>query len=427
MDKKLCVIGLGYIGLPTAAVFANYGWNVQGVDVNDRVIETLNKGEVHIEEFGLATLVKEVVSKGYLTADNKPSEASVFIIAVPTPHNENLTANLSYLISATESLLPYLKKDDTIIIESTIPPRTIDDVVGPIISNNGWSIGEDVFLAHCPERVLPGNILKELINNNRIIGGFDSLSAHKAAEVYKTFVKGEVIETVALSAEMAKLMENTFRDVNISLANELAKISEKLNVNTLDVIELANLHPRVNLHTPGPGVGGHCLAVDPYFIIEKAHNEAKLISTAREINNSMPMYIVEQIDKLYQGKGHIGILGITYKGNVDDIRESPALKIINELLDKGYEVKIHDPYVKDESTIFKLSSFEEVIEGSECLLVLSDHNEFIKIDEEKFINKASKPVIFDTKNCMKITNNDIKYINYNNLYLVNEVQSNFVY
>ncbi|WP_082232890.1 nucleotide sugar dehydrogenase [Halobacillus massiliensis] len=422
MKNELCVVGLGYIGLPTAAVFAENNWNVVGIDVNHSVIETLNNGEVHIEEFGLSTLVEDVVAKGKLRGGTKPCEADVYIIAVPTPHNENLTADLSYLVSATKSILSYLKKEDIIIIESTIPPRTIDDVIAPLLHNEGWVIGKDIYLAHCPERVLPGNILNELIYNNRVIGGYDPISAKKAGDVYRSFVKGQVIETEALSAEMAKLMENTFRDVNISLANELAKISEKLNVNALDVIELANLHPRVNLHSPGPGVGGHCLAVDPYFIIEKAPEESELISTARRINNSMPRFISQQVDKFFQEKGHIGVLGITYKGNVDDTRESPAIEIINELISKGYNVKIHDPYVKQENTPFKLSTFNEVIEGAECLLVLSDHYEFTQIDEEKFLKSSLNPIIFDTKNCMKVKDQNIKYFNFNNLYTINALE-----
>jgi UDP-N-acetyl-D-mannosaminuronic acid dehydrogenase len=308
--KRLCVIGLGYIGLPTSAVFANNGWSVLGVDLNPVAVNSINKGTIHIEEVGLEELVHEAVKNGNLKASHKAEEADCFIIAVPTPINSDDTANLEYVKSACESILSVIKKGDIVIVESTIPPRTIDDVVAPIFRAAGWTVGEEIYLAHCPERVLPGRIVIEVVENDRIVGGVNEASTNSAAEVYATFVTGKILKTSALSAEMSKLMENTYRDVNIALANELVKISEKLGIDALEVINLANHHPRVNLHFPGPGVGGHCLAVDPYFIIEKAPEESVLIADSRRINNSMPDFVIEQMENVISNKNaKVAVLG----------------------------------------------------------------------------------------------------------------------
>ncbi|MED2486634.1 nucleotide sugar dehydrogenase [Bacillus thuringiensis] len=417
MMKKICVVGLGYIGLPTCAMFAKAGFQVTGVDVNPLIIDTVNEGKIHIEEVGLGELVKEEVSKGNLNASLKPVLADVYIIAVPTPHNYDHTADLKYVQSAVESIKPFLQKGNILIVESTIPPRTINDIVAPVIEEAGWKVGEEIYLAHCPERVLPGRILIELVENARIVGGINEISANKAADIYKSFVKGNVITTTAVTAEMAKLMENTFRDVNIALANELAKISANLGINALDVISLANLHPRVNLHTPGPGVGGHCLAVDPYFIIEKDPQNAQLISDAREINNSMPRFVVENVGKILGGsRGKITVMGLTYKGNIDDVRESPAMEIVELLGKEGYEVAVYDPHVVQEAVPYELKTFKEAVDKTQCILVLSDHNEFKNLDEEIIIKRAERPIIFDTRNCVQISNKAILYYNYNNLH-----------
>lgn len=414
--NRLAVVGLGYIGLPTSAMFAKHGWNVVGVDVNERAIEKLNRGEIHIEEVGLPEVVAEVVAAGNLHGSLNPEKADCFIVAVPTPHNADNTADLSYVVSATQSILPFLEKGNVVIVESTIPPRTINDVVAPIIEKAGFIPGEDIYLAHCPERVLPGRILIELVENTRIVGGINEISAQKAAEVYATFVKGQILKTSAVSAEMAKLMENTYRDVNIALANELVKISEKLGVDALEVISLANHHPRVNLHQPGPGVGGHCLAVDPYFIIEKAPEEAQIIALARKTNNSMPAFTVKQINKLISDKdAKISVFGLTYKGNIDDVRESPAMEIVNELLNEGYNVSTFDPHVQQAQVKFKLSTFEEAVQDSELIVVLTDHDEFKLLDEEKLINLMKTPQLLDTKNCVKLLNGAINYVNFGTL------------
>lgn len=423
MNKKLCVVGLGYIGLPTSAMFASSGWEVTGVDINPVAVEKLNKGEIHIEEVGLGLLVEKVVSTGFLRAKLSPTYADAFIIAVPTPHNEDNTANLKYVINAVESIIPFFKNGNTVIIESTIPPRTIDDVIAPLLKENGWEPGKDIYLAHCPERVLPGRILIELVENTRIVGGINEESAQKAAEIYRSFVKGDIITTSASSAEMSKLMENTYRDVNIALANELAKISEKLGINALEVIKLANHHPRVNIHLPGPGVGGHCLAVDPYFIIEKAPAESVLISNSRKINDSMPEFVFNQLKKILPNKGSkVAVFGLTYKGNIDDIRESPAMDILSLVRKEGYSVAVHDPHVNQEQVNFPLYSFEDAIKNASCILILTDHNEFKKIDEEILLSTMNFPIIFDTKNCLNVTNDKIIYYNFDNLHEIKAME-----
>ncbi|QMV41717.1 nucleotide sugar dehydrogenase [Cohnella cholangitidis] len=414
--KKICVIGLGYIGFPTALMFAKSGYEVVGVDVSSKVVSALNDGEIHIEEIGLRDVFSEVRNKFTFKAQTQPEQADVFIIAVPTPINKDFTAKLDYVISATEAIAPYLAKGNIVIVESTIPPRTTTDIVTPIIQAYGWSVGEDIYLSHCPERVLPGKIFIELVENNRIIGGYNRVSAEVTSEIYKSFVKGEIYLTDATSAEMAKLMENTFRDVNIALANELALVSERLGINALEVIEMANKHPRVNIHQPGPGVGGHCLAVDPYFIVEKAPEEARLISLARQINSGMPHFVVDQVFKLCRLKPNkVAILGITYKGNIDDTRESPASEVIDLLKHRNVEISIYDPFVKEYREPL-CSNLEEALTDVDCAIILADHNEFKQLDFSKYQSKMRSPIILDTKNCIsKISNIDLyKLGNYSN-------------
>ncbi|PWU67129.1 nucleotide sugar dehydrogenase [Gracilibacillus dipsosauri] len=414
---NLCTVGLGYIGLPTSIMFAKHGVNVVGVDVSENVIESLNNGKIHIEEPGLQEALEEVIDKGTFKAQLKPEKADTFIIAVPTPNNddEHKSCDLTYVLSAIESILPVLEKGNTVIVESTIAPRTMDDSVKPRLEEAGYTIGEDIFLVHCPERVLPGQIMHELIYNNRIVGGITDACTEKGAEVYETFVQGEIIKTQAKTAEMSKLMENTFRDVNIALANELAKVSTELGINALEVIEMANKHPRVNLHTPGPGVGGHCLAVDPYFIIAKAPESAKLINLSRQINNSMPEYVMDVAEKLLaknNGK-KITVFGLTYKGNVDDIRESPAMDIYEALHAKPeLDVVAYDPHVQ---LSFVEKDLAKALDGSDLVLVLSDHNEFKSLTSEHYAKMNTKQV-FDTKNVVKEWTDEINYMNYGNLY-----------
>ncbi|GGK29025.1 UDP-N-acetyl-D-mannosamine dehydrogenase [Caldalkalibacillus thermarum] len=381
MMKKLCVMGLGYIGLPTAVMFAKHGLKVHGVDVNPVVVETLQKKQLHIEEPGLKEMMTEVMDNGRLEVSTAPAKADAFIIAVPTPIKADKTANLDYVKSATEMIVPYLEKGNLVILESTVPPRTVEDVMVPILQRSGLNIGEDLYVSHSPERVLPGQLFKELVDNDRIVGGINEKSAQLTVELYKTFVKGKIHVTDATTAEMVKLMENTYRDVNIALANEFARIAEKVGFNVWEAIELANCHPRVNIHRPGPGVGGHCIAVDPWFIIEQAPEEAKLITTARNINDSMPYHVVHTIEELVKTIDNpvISLFGLAFKGNIDDMRESPSLVVLEELRNKGYELKIYDPYVKAEIP-GKVDGVEEALSGSDLLVILTDHKVFAELD-----------------------------------------------
>ncbi|WP_342614204.1 nucleotide sugar dehydrogenase [Peribacillus frigoritolerans] len=414
---KLCTVGLGYIGLPTSIMFAKHGVDVVGVDISPRVIDSLNSGKIHIEEPGLQEALNEVVEKGLFRAALQPEKSDVFIVAVPTPNHDDeyKSCDLSYVLSAVKNVIPYLEKGNVLIVESTIAPRSMDDEVKPLVEQSGFKVGKDIYLVHCPERVLPGQILHELIHNNRIVGGITPNCTEAGAKVYSTFVQGEIIKTNAKTAEMSKLMENTFRDVNIALANELAKVCNNLEINALDVIQMANKHPRVNLHTPGPGVGGHCLAVDPYFIVAKEPETAQLINLARNINTSMPEYVVENVNTLMenvQGKV-VTVFGLTYKGNVDDVRESPAMEILEILKNQDkYEVRAFDPHVEKEWVI---SNLEEAVNDSDLVLILSDHSEFKNLDWNQFTGMATKR-IFDTKNVVENRSLEFDYIHYGNLY-----------
>lgn len=413
---KLTTIGLGYIGLPTSIMFAKHGVDVLGVDIKQEAVDMLNDGKIHIVEPGLQEALDEVIASGKFRASTKAEEADAYIIAVPTPNNndEHKSADISIVMAGVESIVPLLKKGDTVIVESTIAPRTMDDHVAPYLESKGFNIGEDIYLVHCPERVLPGQIMHELIHNNRIIGGMTPACVEAGKKVYGVFVEGEMIETEAKTAEMSKLMENTYRDVNIALANELAKICNQLDINVHDVIQMANKHPRVNLHTPGPGVGGHCLAVDPYFVIAEAPERSNLIKLARDINVSMPQYVVdytkEILDKLEGNK--VTVFGLTYKGDVDDIRESPAFDIYEMLkADTSIDVVAYDPHVKLD---WVEHDIKKAVDGSSLVLVLSDHSIFKEMTDEDFSTMKDK-YIFDTKNVMNTEFKDVKYYNYGNI------------
>lgn len=414
---KICIVGLGYIGLPTAAMFASHGCEVVGVDVSQHVVDTLNAGNIHIEEPGLGDVIKEVVANGKFRAAMAPEKADAYILAVPTPNLEDefLSCDLTYVLQAARSIMPYVEKGNTVIVESTIAPRSMDDYVLPVFEGAGFKIGEDIYLAHCPERVLPGQILYELKHNNRIVGGITPECTEKAAAVYGIFVEGELIKTEAKTAELSKCMENTFRDVNIALANELAKICYKLDINCLDVISMANKHPRVNIHQPGPGVGGHCLAIDPYFICAKAPEEAKIIRLGRDTNRSMPEFVVEKTEMLIAGIDNpkIAAFGVTYKGNVDDVRESPSMEIIEMLKLRGYNVAIYDPHVANPEYV----GLEAAVEGADIALILTDHNEYKNMDLAMIADKMNTPVMFDTRNIVKnAEGTGLTVINYGNLY-----------
>ena len=402
MDKIITVVGLGYIGLPTAAVLAKKGLNVLGYDINKRVVESLNKGEIIIEEPGLKELVKEVVRDGHLRGINSFEKSDVFIIAVPTPIKEDKTADISYVETAVEAIVPFLEKGNIVVLESTSPPGTTEDIIAPILEKSGLVIGEELFIAHSPERVLPGKIIQELVENDRIIGGINEKSTQLVKEVYEVFVEGEIFTTDSKTAEMTKLMENTYRDVNIALANELAIISENMGINAWEVIKLANKHPRVNLHQPGPGVGGHCIAVDPWFVIE-GQPEAKLIRQAREINDNTPGRVMKKIESLMKTQdGKLTILGVTYKPDVDDTRESPIIKLIDKL--KGntkFELAIHDPHAKRDIFKYKdilVDNIEEAVKNSELIVLGVDHLIYKNLDFKKIGQLMKNKQVYDTRN-----------------------------
>jgi UDP-N-acetyl-D-mannosaminuronic acid dehydrogenase len=325
----------------------------------------------------------------------------VFVICVPTPIDIGTKkADLSYVKSAAESIVPYLKRGDLIILESTVPPQTTNNLLIPILEKSGLSADEDLFVAYCPERVLPGKILTELVKNDRIIGGFNEKSAEMAREIYRTFVEGDIPLTDCTTAEMVKLMENTYRDVNIALANEFMKVSELMRTNVWEAVFLANKHPRIHIHQPGPGVGGHCIAVDPWFIVDIDKGRTELIQTARRINDGMPDFIVEIVEQELKEKENpvITVFGVAYKGNVGDTRESPAIQIISILKEKGFEVRIYDPLVK--SFDFELIHLDEAVKGSDCILVLVDHKLFNSLNIEEIYNAMRTKRIIDTRNIL---------------------------
>lgn len=378
LDKKICVVGLGYIGLPTASLLGTKGYKVHGVDVSAHVVDTINRGSIHIVEPDLDLMVKSAVNAGNLQAGLEPVEADIFIIAVPTPLKDNYVPDLSYVESATRQISPFVKPGNLVILESTSPVGTTNEVVASILAGEGHDIEKDVYVAHCPERVLPGRILVELVENDRIVGGINEESAVKAIEFYKTFVRGKVLATNTLTAEMVKLAENSFRDVNIAFANELSMICEQEGIDVWEMIGLANRHPRVNILQPGPGVGGHCIAVDPWFIVARAPTLSKLIRSAREVNDSKPDWVIEKVREKADKFKHpiIGCLGIAYKADVDDLRESPALAIVEKIQRENIgTVLICEPNLKHHDE-FELLPVEMVIERSDIILLLVDHAEF---------------------------------------------------
>lgn len=404
--QKICVLGLGYIGLPTASMFATHGYQVLGVDTNQKVVETLKDGGVHIDEPGLKTLVQGAVNSGQLTVQPEPAPSDVFIIAVPTPITEEKKADMSYVVSAAKSIIPVLEKGNLVILEATSPPRTTIDLIQPLLEESGLKGGEDFLLAYSPERVLPGKILHELVNNSRVIGGIDLASAEAGRLLYSSFVEGKILLTDATTAEMVKLMENTYRDVNIAVANEFSRLASHFGVNVWKAIEIANLHPRVEILKPGPGVGGHCISVDPWFFVEKAPHLASLIKQAREVNDSQPDFVIQILKdhfKTLKGK-KFAALGITYKPNVDDIRESPALEVIKRLKEAESEVKAYDPYIskKTHNLEFLAEELEDVVSGADGIILLVSHKQFDDLVPDKIRTLVNNPFILDTHNVLRI-------------------------
>jgi UDP-N-acetyl-D-mannosaminuronic acid dehydrogenase len=405
MFNKICVVGLGYIGLPTAVMFANHGIKVHGVDVNKKAVELINNKQLHIEENGLQEKLNVAIDNGNLTASTSPEEADVFIIAVPSPIREDKTADMDYVRSATEAIAPFVKAGNLVILESTVPPRTVEDVMIPVLEKTGLNIGTELYISHSPERVIPGRVFEELVNNDRIVGGINEKSSQMTKELYEVFVKGTIHLTDATTAEMVKVIENTYRDVNIAFANELAKISDKIGVNAWEAIQLANYHPRVNIHMPGPGVGGHCIAVDPWFLVELQPDLAKMIHLSRSTNDNMPKYTAEKVKSLLEEKniqhGRVAVFGLAFKGNIDDMRESPSLHVLHYLEELGIDYTAYDPHIKENKLTKQTQDIHEAVNHADIILVLTDHNEFKDFDPESISEEMRTKMIFDTKNCIK--------------------------
>ena len=383
MKYEVVTLGLGYIGLPTSALIASNGTNVLGVDINQDVVDIINKGRIHIVEADLEKIVSDAVSDGFLKASTKVSAADVYLIVVPTPFKNNFEPDISYIQAATRNIIPFLKEDDLYIIESTSPIGTTKKMQDFIYSERP-DLKEKINIAYCPERVLPGNVIYELVHNDRVIGGLDEKSTERAVKFYSKYVKGKLHSTNARTAEMCKLVENSSRDVQIAFANELSLICDKAEINVWDLIKLANKHPRVNILQPGCGVGGHCIAVDPYFIISEFPKESKIISAAREINNYKSSWCAEKIHttqlqfELQNGrKPKIAIMGLAFKPNIDDLRESPAKYIAQRVLQNGSngECFIVEPNIK-EHNLFKLTNYNEAFEKADIIAFLVAHDEF---------------------------------------------------
>ncbi|MFM9828811.1 MAG: UDP-N-acetyl-D-mannosamine dehydrogenase [Sphingomonas sp.] len=407
-DLKVVVVGLGYIGLPTAAVIARTGAHVLGVDVSAHVVETVNSGKVHIEEVDLDGLVSGVVARGALRASTDIEPADVFVIAVPTPFAENHAPNIGYVLQAATTIAAVLKAGDVVILESTSPVGTTEKVrdllaqLRPDLKVPGKTgDGADIAIAYCPERVLPGRILVELIDNDRVIGGITPRCARKALTFYRRFVRGACVTTTARAAEMTKLTENAFRDVNIAFANELSLVADEMGVDVWEVIRLANRHPRVNILSPGPGVGGHCIAVDPWFLVSAAPAQTPLIRTAREVNDGKVIHTIARATELIERLpgAAVACLGLAFKANIDDFRESPALKVASDLAARfGDRIRIVEPYARTLPAAFagtgaRLIDIDAAIETCPIMIVLVDHDVFksVPVDE-----RATK-LVYDTR------------------------------
>ncbi|AKF26418.1 UDP-N-acetyl-D-mannosaminuronic acid dehydrogenase [[Brevibacterium] flavum] len=402
----VCVIGLGYIGLPTAAFMASKGLKVLGVDVNQTYVDKINNSEVPFYEPGFSSLLKDVVSSKSLSAQTTPIEADSYIVAVPTPFNDDKTVDTSYIDSAARSLAPFLRPKALVVLESTAAPGTTEHMANVLIDERpDLSLDPEsdnhILIAHCPERVLPGKIMEEMESNARVVGGINSQSSRAAERLYRSFCTGEILVSNARTAEMAKLAENSFRDVNIAFANELSIVCESLDINVWELISLANHHPRVNILQPGPGVGGHCIAVDPWFIVSSAPTLTPLIRTAREVNDGKPNKVLDKVKELVKGipSPTIAALGIAFKADIDDLRESPSLSIVEQLAQSELRINVVEPNISVlPSSLSKLSNVElskldDAIVGADLVLVLVDHTPFKAVDHSRFANK----IVVDTK------------------------------
>lgn len=397
--RTICVVGLGYIGLPTASLLATKGYQVVGVDVSEKVVDTINRGEIHIVEPDLDILVKSAVNSGNLTASLEAVEADIFIIAVPTPFKDGHEPDLSYIEAATQGICSKVKSGNLVILESTSPVGTTDEVVATILRDTGFDIGNDVFVAHCPERVLPGRILVELVENDRVVGGINEASTDVAVAFYEEFVSGDVLATNAKTAELVKLTENSSRDVSIAFANELSMICDAEHINTWEVIELANRHPRVNILNPGPGVGGHCIAVDPWFIVARSPQYSRLIRTAREVNDAKPNWVLDRVRRCAERfkSPKIACLGLAFKADVDDLRESPACDIVEALhAENTGELLICEPNLRSHEH-FDLVPLQTAIDEADIVLLLVDHKPFRKLTAERLNEK----IVIDTRGVVR--------------------------
>lgn len=380
LDLKICIIGLGYIGLPSAALLANRGYQVHGVDVLPEVVATINQGDIHIVEPDLDAFVHSAVNSGHLKAFLKPESADIFIIAVPTPFHEDFVPNIDYVLDATHAIAPFVKSGDLVILESTSPVGTTGKVAD-VLRQEGVDT-DSVHIAYCPERVLPGHIMRELVANDRIVGGITPEASGKVAAFYRTFVTGEVLVTDAHTAEMAKLTENSFRDVNIAFANELSMLSDKFGIDVWELIQLANRHPRVNILQPGTGVGGHCIAVDPWFIVYAGGEDAQLIRSGREVNIRKTDWVVEKVlsevglFKEEQGRNPVvACMGLAFKPNIDDLRESPALYVFQQLVASDIQPLAVEPNLKKHASL-TLTPWREAAEKADLVVYLVAHREF---------------------------------------------------
>jgi UDP-N-acetyl-D-mannosaminuronic acid dehydrogenase len=412
-------------------MFATHGYEVLGVDIDERVVRTLTNRAFRTNEPGLNTLVQAALKSGNLRVASQPEPADAFIIAVPTPLHPCRTeagdpsfayrplrrADLSYVTAAAESIVPHLRDGNLVLLESTVPPRTTVDVLLPILQRSGLRLGETplpprgvgglrgLFVAHCPERVLPGQVLEELVGNDRVIGGVNRASAELARALYASFVQGTIFLTDATVAEMTKLLENTYRDVNIALANEFARIAERVGVNVWEAIELANHHPRVHILQPGPGVGGHCIAVDPWFLLDAAPEAGTLIRSARALNDGVPVHVVGVMRELLRGIPDpvVAVLGLAYKANIDDARESPAIHVVEALHRSGFRLQVNDPYVGPiDGLPGERVPLETVCDQADCVLLLTDHAAYRELDPFAVVARMRHRLLLDTRRCLDV-------------------------
>lgn len=418
---KLSIIGMGYIGVPTAAMFAESGHHVLGVDISEKKVNVMKNLSFSYDEPGLNELVKKHILSGNLRVSTKVEKSDAFIIAVPTPMDENKNVDISYVKSAAESIAPFVEKGNIVVLESTSPPLTTENIVKTEIEKHGLRAGDDFYLAYSPERIIPGNMLEELLTNDRILGAYDENSAEKVKALYKSFVKSNIYTTDCKTAEMCKLAENTYRAVNIALANELAQISESIGINAWELISLANKHPRVNILRPGPGVGGHCIAIDPWFIAEREPELSRMIKLSMNINLEMPELQYERIREILGDLSDkkITFLGMTFKANTDDYRSSPILDIVSKLEKNCKEIAIFDPKVK--SYRLKSNSEKDAFQDSDLVVLGVEHEEFKNLDYKELFKYTKTKKLFDTRNFLSHLKNEIPDLEYYLLGCKNEI------